>query len=102
MTREIFSWKGLMNDVLKYVNECPTFQQNKVEHTHRAGLLHPLPIPEQKWESISMDFITGFYFNILYSLEGNNVFVLCQKLSTILCKRVIHLTHSYMVVYLLV
>ena len=41
-------------------------------------------------------------WNILYSLEGNNVFVLCQKLSTILCKRVIHLTHSYMVVYLFV
>ena len=35
-------------------------QQNKVEHTHPAGLLHAFPMPEQKWESISMDFITGF------------------------------------------
>ena len=31
----------------------------KIEHIHPAGLLHPLLIPEQKWESISMDFITG-------------------------------------------
>ena len=46
--------------------------------------------------------IKGECWNILYFLEGNNVFVLCLKLSTILCKRVIHLTHSYMVVYLLV
>ena len=46
-------------DVLKYVNEFPTCQQNKVEHTHPAGLLHSFPIPTQKWESISMDFITG-------------------------------------------
>ena len=59
MLRERFSWKGLKADVLKYVNECPTCQQNKVEHTHPAGLLHPLPIAIQKWESISMDFITG-------------------------------------------
>ena len=35
-------------------------QQVKVEHQHLAGLLQPLPIPEWKWEVISMDFITGF------------------------------------------
>ena len=58
MLREIFSWKGLKAYVLKYVNECPTCQQNKVEHTHLTGLLHPFPIPTQKCESISLDFIT--------------------------------------------
>jgi hypothetical protein len=46
-------------DVLKFVWECHIYQQNKVEHTHLEGLLQPLPIPEQKWESISMDFIIG-------------------------------------------
>ena len=60
MLREIFSWKGLKADVLKYINEFPTCQQNKVEHTHPTSLLHLLPILEQKWESISMDFIIGF------------------------------------------
>ena len=58
MLRERFSWKGLKDDVIKYFNEFHTCQQNKVDHTHLAGLLHPFPIPEQKWESISMDFIT--------------------------------------------
>ncbi len=57
--RERFSWKGLKGDVLQHVRECTVCQQNKSEHTLPAGLLQPLPIPEHKWESISMDFITG-------------------------------------------
>jgi hypothetical protein len=64
---ERFSWKGLKDDVLKHIQECTTCQQNKAEQTHPAGLLHPLPIPEQKWESISMDFITG-----LPRVQGRN------------------------------
>jgi hypothetical protein len=57
--RERFSWKGIKDDVLRHVQECVTCQQNKSEQTHPAGLLQPLPIPKHKWESISMDFITG-------------------------------------------
>jgi hypothetical protein len=57
--KERFSWKGLKHDVMIHVSECVTFQQKKSEHALPGGLLHPLPIPEKKWESISMDFITG-------------------------------------------
>ena len=31
MMREIFAWKGLKADAMKYVNEFPTCQQNKVD-----------------------------------------------------------------------
>jgi hypothetical protein len=58
--RERFAWKGLKEDVMRHIKECTTCQVNKDEHTHPTGLLQPLPIPEHKWESISMDFITGF------------------------------------------
>ena len=53
--REKYSWKGLKGDI----QECEICQQNKIEQSHPAGLLQPLPIPNKKWESISMDFITG-------------------------------------------
>ena len=37
----------------------PTCQKNKVEQIHPVILLHPFHIRVHKWESISMDFITG-------------------------------------------
>jgi hypothetical protein len=36
-----------------------TCQQKNLEKTHPVGLLQPLSILKKKWESISMDFITG-------------------------------------------
>jgi hypothetical protein len=57
--KERFSWKGLKQHIMRHVSECVTCQQNKSEHALPAGLIQPLPIPEKKWESISMDFITG-------------------------------------------
>lgn len=45
--------------MLRHVQECEACQRNKGELTHPAGLLQPLPILEGKWESISMEFITG-------------------------------------------
>jgi hypothetical protein len=57
--QERFTWKNLKGDILKHVQECGVFQRNKVDLAHPAGLLQPFPILDQKWESISMDFITG-------------------------------------------
>jgi hypothetical protein len=38
---------------------CDVCQRVKAEHQRPAGLLHPLKIPEWKWEEIGMDFITA-------------------------------------------
>jgi hypothetical protein len=63
--------------MLCHIRECATCQQNKDEHTHPTGLLQPLPIPEHKWESISMDFITG-----LPKVQGKDgIFVVVDRLT---------------------
>ena len=67
--RERFLWKGLKEDVLQHIRECDVCQRKKGEMSHPAGLLQPLPIPEGKWESISMDFITGLQVAELFFRE---------------------------------
>ncbi len=32
-------------------------QQNKVQHQRKAGKLHPLEIPQEPWQEISIDII---------------------------------------------
>ena len=75
--REIFTWKSLKYDVLMYVKEFSVCQQNKVEHSHLAGLLQPLPIPDKTWESVSMDFITG----LPKSQGKDSIYVVVDKLT---------------------
>jgi hypothetical protein len=72
-----FSWKGLKKDVMRHISECVTCQQNKSEQTLPAGLLQPFPTLEQKWKSISMDFITG-----LPKAQGKDcIFVVVDRLT---------------------
>ena len=46
-------------DIADFVSKYLTCQQVKAEHKHPAGLLISLPIPEWKWEHITMNFIVG-------------------------------------------
>jgi hypothetical protein len=52
-------WKCMKKDVAEFVTKCLTCQQVKAEHQRPSGLLQPLPIPEWKWEKITMDFVSG-------------------------------------------
>ncbi|KAK6150716.1 hypothetical protein DH2020_015648 [Rehmannia glutinosa] len=52
-------WPGMKGDIAQYMEQCLTCQQIKAEHKRPAGTLQPLPIPEWKWERITMDFVTG-------------------------------------------
>jgi hypothetical protein len=63
-----FFGDGLKTDAQRFVAECLVCQQNKVETIKTLGLLQPLAIPSQRWEEVSMDFITG-----LLKSEGKSV-----------------------------
>ena len=51
-------WPKMADQVKQYVHTCNSCQRNKSVNTKPNGKLNPLPIPGDKWESVSMDFIT--------------------------------------------
>ena len=55
--KEYYWWSGMKREVAEYVSKCLICQQVKAERQNPSGLLQPLPIPEWKWELITMDFI---------------------------------------------
>ena len=57
--RETFWWNNMKRQIVQYVSQCLMCQQVKIEHQRPAGFLQPLPIPERKWEDITMDFLMG-------------------------------------------
>lgn len=54
-----FYWPKMWQHIRKFISACDICQRHKTEQLAPAGLLQPLPIPNQVWEDISMDFIDG-------------------------------------------
>jgi hypothetical protein len=57
--KQLFAWPSLKQSVHDFVRQCQICQQAKTERIKTPGLLQPLPIPDQAWEIISLDFIEG-------------------------------------------
>jgi hypothetical protein len=84
-----FFGDGLKTNVERFVAECLVCQQNKVETIKTPGLLQPLSIPSQRWEEVSMNFITG-----LLKFEGKSVImVIFYKLTK--CTHFCALSHPF-------
>jgi hypothetical protein len=55
-----FHWPNMDEQIRQYVHECGSCQWNKPSRHRRNALLHhPLKLPNARWTSISMDFITN-------------------------------------------
>ncbi|CAI7834188.1 unnamed protein product [Closterium sp. NIES-53] len=54
-----YYWPRMAADVQQFVTSCDTCQRMKSSKQKKTGLLQPLPVPEQPWQVVSLDFITG-------------------------------------------
>ena len=54
-----FYWKNMFNDVQDYIRQCVKCQRSKPINQLPHGLLQPLKIPDDRWQSVAIDFITG-------------------------------------------
>ncbi|KAL0537321.1 hypothetical protein IC582_026298 [Cucumis melo] len=57
--RRAYWWRNMKREVADFVSRCLVCLQVKAPRQKPGGLLQPLGVPEWKWESVSMDFITG-------------------------------------------
>jgi len=72
-----FFWPKLRKTVRKYISTCDSCIRVKASQKHPLGLLQPLPVPDQKWWVVTMDFITS-----LPESQGfNSILVFTDKLS---------------------
>ncbi|KAK8936941.1 hypothetical protein KSP39_PZI012585 [Platanthera zijinensis] len=78
--KKLFWWPGLKKDVALYVAKCQTCALVKAECQKPRGFLKSLPIPEWKFDEISMDFMHG----LPRSQKGNDaIWVIVDRLTKV-------------------
>ena len=76
--KQYYWWQGMKKDIVEYVSKCLTCQQVKVEHQVPSGLLNLIPIPQWKWDNITMDFVSSFP---LTQKKHDSVWVIVDRLT---------------------
>ena len=73
-----FWWPKMRRMVGDYVRTCDSCQRVKASSSLPGGMLLPLPIPDQKWSVVTMDFIT----DLPPDPKGNtSIYVFVDKLT---------------------
>ncbi|KAF1319591.1 polyprotein, partial [Globisporangium splendens] len=76
-TAQWYYWPTLDKDIKEYVNSCETCARWKSSNRMKNGLLMPIPVPQECWEVVSMDFIVKLPVSNGYDA----IFVAVDKLS---------------------
>ena len=84
-----FYWPAMHRSIREYVAACDVCQRAKTASLAPAGLLQPLPVPNQVWEDLSMDFIDGLPTSDKYT----SIMVVVDRLTK--AAHLIPLSHPY-------
>ena len=82
-------WPTMPKDVQNFIHSCPECQRTKATRHGNNGLLHPLEIPDTRFESISIDFATmplsanGFNSMVIITDRFSKLFELIPVKNTI-------------------
>ncbi|KAG7664871.1 uncharacterized protein J8A68_001597 [[Candida] subhashii] len=58
--QQYFWWPNMYESVRRFIQHCHVCQTTKPSTQKQYGLLQSIPIPTKRWQSITMDFISGF------------------------------------------
>ena len=86
-----YYWSVMKREVVDFIAKCLECQKVKADHRHPAGFLQPLPIPEWKWEVVTMDFITKL------SIKNNkhhSIMEVCDNLTKATHFILVNITHK--------
>jgi Integrase zinc binding domain len=61
--RQGVTWPEMYSELKAYVRSCDSCQRNMTSNQKPIGLLKPLEIPTERFEQVSMDFITALPVN---------------------------------------
>ncbi|KAI0604011.1 hypothetical protein TUN205_11742, partial [Pyrenophora tritici-repentis] len=76
-----YYWQGMTNTIARFTNNCLTCKRSKVNRTAKHKLLHPLPVPTQYWDDISIDFITPLPKSTWCGHSYQHIMVVVDRLS---------------------
>ena len=54
-----YYWPNMQGVVKKYVRHCNMCKRSKGSRFKKQGVFWPLSVPDQRWQDISIDFVTG-------------------------------------------
>ncbi len=81
MLQRCFWWPKMRRDVESYVKQCYKCQTIKHSTQLKQGLLQPLEIPTSRWETLTVDFISGLPDSNHFGQPVDMIAVFTDKLS---------------------